>query len=344
MYITITTAKTGKTGQSTINGLDSLTFFLKMQFAQTFIYWTCLWSVKASLLAFFKRLTTNLKGHVIAWWVIIAITALGYIVSVVSYPVSCASFDPLGCTSQRNATLALVSLRLSTAADILTDVLIIGLPMSLAMRARLTRRSRLAIIGVFFLGMFVVLFSVVRILVTNTNNTRPEPSWLALWSVVECSVACIVCNLAPFKVLFKGRLRTYNSDPYTGKSRRYFKDGKGVDSLELSGSSRSAQWSHPSHPAFHTPTHPWKRPEDESSDRGSFQQARRNPRRGLQTSVSSDRTQGDDFGKVQNGAIVVTREVNRKEILADQVTLPGEKSEDGMRTVWTDRESADSLD
>lgn len=94
MYITISLAKMGKRGEPMVDTFGSLRFFLKMQFAQTFIYWTCLWSVKASFLAFFKRLTTNLKGHVIAWWIIVTITVLGYAGSVISYLVSCASFEP----------------------------------------------------------------------------------------------------------------------------------------------------------------------------------------------------------------------------------------------------------
>jgi hypothetical protein len=95
MYVTIKMAKMGSKREAPpFDAFKSLTFFLKMQFAQTFIYWTCLWAVKASFLAFFKRLTTNLKGHIIAWWIIVAITALGYVGSVISYPVSCASFEP----------------------------------------------------------------------------------------------------------------------------------------------------------------------------------------------------------------------------------------------------------
>lgn len=251
-------------------------------------------------------------------------------------------FTSVGCTTQKNATLALVSLRLSTAADILSDLLIIALPMSLAVRVRLPWRSRLALCGVFALGMFVVLFSVVRIIVTNTNNTRPELSWLALWSVIEASIACVVCNLAPFKVLFKGRMKTYQSDPYYRNNRQYVKEGKGVDSLELSGSSRSAGSSYPSHPAVYPPTHLQGR-DDESASRSSFQQARRQARRGLQTYVSSNRVRGNNGNNnICNGAIVVTREVDRKEIPADQVTLRGEKPDEAMRTMWTNRDSMNS--
>jgi hypothetical protein len=239
--------------------------------------------------------------------------------------------------------LSLVSLRFSTAADIFTDLLIIALPMSLALRVRLPLRSRVALCAVFALGGFIILFSIVRIVVTNTKNSRPELSWLALWSVIEASVACVVCNLAPFKVLFKGRMKTYHGDPYRN-NRQYIKESKGVDSHELSSSERSQQSSYPSHPALYPPTH-LQSPND-STGRNSFQQARRQVRRGLQTHVSAERGLGDDNQRIRNGAIIVTREVDRKEIAADQVTLKsesGEKSEDSaMRTMWTNRESMDS--
>jgi hypothetical protein len=71
-----------------------ITRYLKMQFAETFLFWTCLWSVKASFLAFFKRLTNNLKAHIVAWWIIVAITALAFAGCVISYPISCNSFEP----------------------------------------------------------------------------------------------------------------------------------------------------------------------------------------------------------------------------------------------------------
>jgi hypothetical protein len=51
---------------------------------------------------------------------------------------------------------------------------------------------------------------------------------------------------------------------------------------------------------------------------------------------------GDKSHNIRNGAIVVTREVDRREIPADQITLPEEKSDEAMRTMWTNRESMES--
>jgi hypothetical protein len=79
--------------------LDTVGFYLKLQFSQTIVYWTCLWAVKASFLAFFKPLTRNLKSHVIAWWFILVITVLAYAACVISYPISCSSFEACECAA-----------------------------------------------------------------------------------------------------------------------------------------------------------------------------------------------------------------------------------------------------
>jgi hypothetical protein len=74
--------------------LNTITFYMKLQFAETLLFWTCLWLVKASFLSFFKRLTTNVRGHYVAWWIITVITTLSYIGAVITYPVSCSQFGP----------------------------------------------------------------------------------------------------------------------------------------------------------------------------------------------------------------------------------------------------------
>ena len=72
--------------------LARASFYLKCQFASTIMFWSCLWSVKASFLAFFRQLTAGLKWPRMAWWVVTVITTLAYIGSIITYPVSCTSF------------------------------------------------------------------------------------------------------------------------------------------------------------------------------------------------------------------------------------------------------------
>lgn len=78
--------------QPTPSFLVRASLYLKCQFASTVLFWACLWSVKASFLAFFHRLTEHLAWPRRAWWAIVAVTMLAFITSVITYPISCTSF------------------------------------------------------------------------------------------------------------------------------------------------------------------------------------------------------------------------------------------------------------
>lgn len=66
--------------------------YLKLQFASTLLFWSCLWAVKGCFLAFFYKMTEGLRPQRIALWVVVGVTAMSYIGAVVTYPVSCTSF------------------------------------------------------------------------------------------------------------------------------------------------------------------------------------------------------------------------------------------------------------
>lgn len=72
--------------------MERASFYLKCQFASTILFWSCLWAVKACFLAFFRRLTSQLKWPRRAWWAIVSTTALAYCGSVMTYPLACTSF------------------------------------------------------------------------------------------------------------------------------------------------------------------------------------------------------------------------------------------------------------
>jgi hypothetical protein len=67
--------------------------------------------------------------------------------------------------------------------------------------------------------VFIIGVAIARVIVTDTQGVHPEISWLALWSVVESSVAVLVCCLASFKAMTKvqhdrPRSRTYHAHAY----------------------------------------------------------------------------------------------------------------------------------
>lgn len=63
-----------------------------MQFAITLVFWSCLWTVKASFLTLFYPLGNGLKLDRMLWYGATTITVIGYIFCVISYPLSCTEF------------------------------------------------------------------------------------------------------------------------------------------------------------------------------------------------------------------------------------------------------------
>ncbi|KFZ19326.1 hypothetical protein V501_00713 [Pseudogymnoascus sp. VKM F-4519 (FW-2642)] len=83
--------------------------YLRMQFAITLAFWSCLWTVKASFLTLFYPLGNGLKLD-----------------RMLCYPVTCTGFTMGSCTSEHAIQLSLLSLKGSTALDIISDLARIG--------------------------------------------------------------------------------------------------------------------------------------------------------------------------------------------------------------------------
>lgn len=124
---------------------------------------------------------------------------------------------------------------MSTSLDILTDVSIIIIPWKILFIVQKSRKEKLAIGSVVGLGVFVILFAIIRVIVTNTANTSPEPIWLEMWSAIETSVAVTVISLTSLKVFVAKSASSigYDSRVMSGKAARstngYAGHSRGLD-------------------------------------------------------------------------------------------------------------------
>ncbi|KAF2668646.1 hypothetical protein BT63DRAFT_440766 [Microthyrium microscopicum] len=159
---------------------DTVSTYMKLQFTEMVVFWTCLWMVKASFLSFFIRLTTGLPLYRRIWYATVVLTSAGYIAAMITYPLSCSSFVPM----------------------------------------RLPLRSKFALAGIFSIGFLIVAMAMVRIIITNNDiGKRPEVSWLNLWNAVEASTAVIIVSLASFKHLFSGGIQSGSEENHRFKNR-----------------------------------------------------------------------------------------------------------------------------
>jgi hypothetical protein len=73
------------------NFVSDADFYLRCQFALIVFFWTSVWAVKFSILAFYKTLFHNLHARILrwAWWAVLAVTGLFYLGCWATQIVSC---------------------------------------------------------------------------------------------------------------------------------------------------------------------------------------------------------------------------------------------------------------
>ncbi|RXG43222.1 hypothetical protein VDGE_09776 [Verticillium dahliae] len=170
----------------------------KTFFVTTSGLWISLWLVKASLLAVYKRLMVNLRLFTILWWVTVGICILTLAGAITSSMLSCSSmkawFTAGACGTQRDIEAAYISLWYSYAVDILTDILVMLLPLGLIRNLQMKMSRKLSIAGLFCLGWVCVAVSTIRVAYLGRNAVegssfkQPATSWLALWGIVESAM------------------------------------------------------------------------------------------------------------------------------------------------------------
>ncbi|KAK4496855.1 hypothetical protein PRZ48_011304 [Zasmidium cellare] len=202
------------------------TQMMRFNFAVTMFFWAVLWSVKISLLLFFRRVILN-TNFIRAWWVIMMFTILTFIGCVISQFTSCDSihdFTRLGaCSSVRNQRAQIISLYYSFAVDVLTDILIMAFPLRILMTLKMSARDKWILAGLFSVTIVAIVTSILRVffIYAKTGNSTPSPTWLGFWAVVECMVSIIVGCIPAVSQIFR------KSDP---NSSQYHKSGSGSNS------------------------------------------------------------------------------------------------------------------
>jgi hypothetical protein len=99
------------------------------------------------------------------------------------------------------------------------------LPIGLIRNLQIPLARKIQIGGLFALGILVIIASIVRVVqvgaTTRANHTTPSLTWLALWSIIESSVAIIVgCGPG----LYRKAKATYSTTPvHAYNSRGYIK-------------------------------------------------------------------------------------------------------------------------
>ncbi|GAM83053.1 hypothetical protein ANO11243_010390 [Dothideomycetidae sp. 11243] len=230
-------SRVGFTDPNVIKDAD---FTMKAMFAAAMLLWLVLWSIKFSLLALYTNLLKRAKPvYKRVWWGIVVFTCLAFIASVLSLVFACGPeadkmFTFGHCLKKSNLRGSAMSLWLAFATDVLTDMMIMLFPINLIRKLNMPLKQKLSVIGIFCLGLICVATAMIRVFeVGKTINAEavPDLPWLALWSIVEASIAVIVGCAAGFHEFFKKveARRTGASSGITNSKRSWHGGAGGGD-------------------------------------------------------------------------------------------------------------------
>lgn len=84
-----------------------LDFFLRANMASNFALWCCLWAVKASFLAFFRKLGHHVARQNILWWCALSFTVVSFAINFAIWDYKC-SLGKFGVITSKSMLIARV--------------------------------------------------------------------------------------------------------------------------------------------------------------------------------------------------------------------------------------------
>ena len=125
---------------------------------------------------------------------------------------------------------SVISVSYSTAVDVISDIMIMTLPLRILRQLQVSRQQKFGLAGVFCVGLIIIATAIVR-MTQVLGQARTDPVGLAVWGLVESSVSVIVGSLPPLKSFLAKKISkfttTHKGYIYGGKNGPYVVDSKG---------------------------------------------------------------------------------------------------------------------
>ncbi|KAF2851636.1 hypothetical protein T440DRAFT_422147 [Plenodomus tracheiphilus IPT5] len=179
-------------------------FGVRLAFVTTLLFWASLLCVKLSLLALYKRLVAGQsRVYIRAWWAVLVFCLVGCIACMAGHLGGCSDFlstikQGTSCANTRSDRGPEAILYASYAWNVLTDLMIMILPIRLTWNLRLGLRQKIGLYALFASGSICIAIATLRVVQIGSHESgHVKPVSTSLWTAVEASVAvCIGCTPA----------------------------------------------------------------------------------------------------------------------------------------------------
>ncbi|KAJ6111546.1 hypothetical protein N7523_007607 [Penicillium sp. IBT 18751x] len=187
------------------------TLYTYYEFAIIGVFWSVLWAIKGSFLALFWMISDGLPHYRRAWWATTIFAIIAYIGCWLASVFTChpaSTYFQFGkCSKPIDQEGSVISICYSTAVDIITDLLIMSLPLRILWNARINAKQKVGLVIVFSLGFIIIAAAIVRA-IEISGKAYSDQAALAVWSIAESSISVIVGCLPPFKTLISSKTGT----------------------------------------------------------------------------------------------------------------------------------------
>ncbi|KAG4440826.1 hypothetical protein IFR05_003698 [Cadophora sp. M221] len=155
---------------------SSMAEFQKIQYAATVIYGPCVWSIKVTLLLILVRVFTPFRKIISAIWAFIFAMLLYYIIVTALKLFKCrpirSAWDP---NTPGKCFGDVVLFSIDTSLSIITDLIILILPIPLVWSLQVTTKVKLRTIALLGAGGLATATGIVRLVLILNLDRSPNP-------------------------------------------------------------------------------------------------------------------------------------------------------------------------
>ncbi|KAI1080921.1 hypothetical protein F5B20DRAFT_579738 [Whalleya microplaca] len=176
-----------------------------------------IYTIKLNFLFFFYRLGHQIKAYRIAWRIALFIILGSAAVNLGVIPYSCSFGNiiqiTVDCATESSVSHTYTVYKLTVALDVICDAIIVGFPVAITWRTKMTLRQKFVLTSVFLLVGFTIAVTVVRGSifggvykdVQKADRKVFDTAWVLFWLFIEYIVSLLIACVISFRSLWVNR-------------------------------------------------------------------------------------------------------------------------------------------
>ncbi|KAI1497448.1 hypothetical protein F5X99DRAFT_421366 [Biscogniauxia marginata] len=194
--------------------LTPLQTYFKLLYASSIMYNVTLLCIKFSLFFQYYRLVKEIPRYSLAYIVIMALVGCWSVVQILLVVFACFPIRGFWDLSVEAKCIDHAQLVWITAlGNIITDIVVLLLPMPVVWKLNLKKGRKWAIIGIFSLGFFTCAISICRLVsyAMMTFDVTYDMVRVIVWALVEMTSGLLCSVLIAIRPILRGLLSTFKS-------------------------------------------------------------------------------------------------------------------------------------